>query len=151
MKYESNRAFSTLDTLTLIGSVVIVALVIGPILSRRINQEYTVEAARLAQEWTEKIPSDEKLSEAGLKISTQRDLASATEPARATAGSDPWGRPFQYQFIRNSYGQPVYIAVWSNGPNAVNETKDDNLSFKSDGAMAVQFAGDDVGFVRALR
>ncbi len=93
MKYESNRAFSTLDTLTLIGSVVIVALVIGPILSRRINQEYTVEAARLAQEWTEKIPSDEKLSEAGLKISTQRDLASMAEP-RATTGSDPWGRPF---------------------------------------------------------
>jgi hypothetical protein len=150
MKYESNRAFSTLDTLTLVGSVVLVALVIGPILSRRINQQYMVEAAKQAQIWTEKIPVDEKLSDAGLRISSQRGVASSDESA-ATTGSDPWGKPYQYHFIRNSYGQPVYIAVWSSGPNAISETSSSKLSLGSDGSMNVQFMGDDVGFVRALR
>lgn len=150
MKNELNRAFSTLDTLTLIGSILVVALVIGPILSRRINQEYALEAARLAKDWSEKIPLDEKLSVAGLGMSSQRDVASG-EGSVPKAGLDPWGRPYNFKFIRNSYGQPTYLAVWSSGPNAKDETPQGQLIMSPEGRISAQFGGDDVGHVRALR
>lgn len=150
MKHESSRAFSTLDTLTMIGSLLVLILVIGPILSRRINQQNSVQAARQAQEWTEKIPLDEKLSEAGLALPSQRSLASGSSQG-PQAGADPWGQPFQYKFIRNSYGQPVYLAVWSRGPNTQNDTAESGLIIAADGALNAVFQGDDVGTVRSLR
>lgn len=150
MIYESNRGFSAFDTITLVGAVVVLALIIGPILNRRVDQEYTSVALQQAQEWTHKIPLSEKLSEGGFKTTGGRLPASATME-NPSVGVDPWGQPYSYHFIKNTRGQPVYIAVWSAGPNAKPETKKADLAVDKEGQLLVKFDGDDVGFVRALR
>lgn len=147
---KSNQAFTSFDTLTIIGSIVILGLIIGPILNHRVDTEYGALALQQAQEWTQKIPVNEKLSEKDFKASGGRLPASAGD-AEATVGTDPWGRPYKFHYIRNAYGQPLYIAVWSAGPDARPDTKESDLVIGKDGALAVQFSGDDVGFVRALR
>lgn len=149
MIYESNRGFSAFDTITLVGAIVVLALIIGPILNRRVDQEYASVALQQAQEWTHKIPLNEKLSEGSLKATGGRLPASMGDgPA---IGADPWGQPYSYHFIKNTHGQPVYIAVWSAGPNAKPETKKSDLAIDKEGQLLVKFEGDDVGFVRALR
>jgi hypothetical protein len=151
MLFESNRGFSAFDTLTLVGSVVILVLIIGPIMNRRVDQEYASIALRQAQDWTQKIPLNEKLSEKDLRGTGNR-LPASDESADAPAvGADPWGRPYHYHYIRNSHGQPVYIAVWSAGPNSLVETNEADLFVTKEGSLSVKFAGDDVGFVKALR
>lgn len=36
-------------------------------------------------------------------------------------GSDPWGRPYKFRFLRNEKGMPVQLAVWSQGPEIISQ------------------------------
>ncbi len=154
MIYESNQGFSTFDTITIILSVVVISIIVVPILNRRVDSQYVEIAKRQAQEWSQKITSVEKLSEDSKKDSSGRNLAS--DPAAASVGmgsvgADPWGQPFNYQYVKNSIGQPVYVVVWSSGPNTRSETENSKMAVSPEGFLSVNFEGDDVGFVKAVR
>ena len=155
---ESNQGFSTFDTMTSLGSLVLLVLIAGPILSHRIKSSNT-DAARLEiQNLAAKIPLNEKLSDSDLRPGNSRAPASFDSAASlsnpgigATDSKDPWGNAYHFHYIKNTMGQPLYLAVWSDGPNAKRETAPAALSISSDGQLNAHFDGDDVGFVRALR
>lgn len=153
MKNEQKQAFNSIDTIGLFASLALVMLVVGPILGRRVDQGYAEIARRQAQAWTEKIPQGEKFSQQGLVTNSGRTPASESSAASFSKSSDqldPWGNPYRFQYIRNANGQPVYLAVWSVGPNSQSETTEDSLKIE-EGSLSARFSGDDVGFVRALR
>ena len=64
-------------------------------------------------------------------------------------GKDPWGQAFQYQVLREVDGQPIKVLVWSAGPNKRAESLEQVLeqAIRVRADQAVQFAGDDIGFV----
>jgi hypothetical protein len=149
MIHKSDQGFSTFDTISIVTSVLLLALIITPIIIRRVDTQYAEVAKHQAQEWSQKITSLEKLSDDSKSASQSRNPASLQ--ASGTVGADPWGQPFHYQYARNSSGQPVYIVVWSPGPNAKNETEESQITVSPEGFLSINFEGDDVGYVRAVR
>ncbi len=147
---KSDQGVSTLDTLSIIISVVVIALIVVPILSHRVDGQYTEIAKHQAQEWSQKISVVEKLSDESSKELNDREVASV-KPETSTIGADPWGQPFYYQYARNAQGQAMYVVVWSAGPNTKNETANSKIAVNEQGFLTVDFVGDDVGYIRAVR
>lgn len=158
MNNKLNQGFSSFDTISIIGSLVVIVAIAFPILSRRINYQHVDVARQQAQDWTQQILANEISSDTNTgsfsKGSGERQPASegsALSNNRGEIGADPWGLPYKYAFIRNSQGQPIYVAVWSSGPNAQNETPIEKLHSSAEGPSSIKFEGDDVGFVRSVR
>ncbi|MEQ1875841.1 MAG: hypothetical protein ABL958_04285 [Bdellovibrionia bacterium] len=85
----------------------------------------------------------------------------ATSPLNATSRGpaseeqrlsslDPWGKPYMARLMRNPYGIPTHLVIWSGGPNGRPDTASVESSAKV-GAMAVIFDGDDLGFITSVR
>lgn len=149
MNSQSNQGFSTFDTISIIMSVVVIAVIIVPILSRRVDSQNIEVARDQAEQWSQKITSLENLSVAETGGRTPASVQN--EGGEGAIGSDPWGKPYRFQFIRNAKGQPVYVVVWSDGPNAQPETAENEIGMNNEGKLSVNFLGDDVGYIRAVR
>jgi hypothetical protein len=67
-------------------------------------------------------------------------------------GLDPWGKPYQFLFVRNKLGAQTHIAVWSSGPDQKNETDvTAQLAQNAGGPISLSFQGDDVGALIPIR
>lgn len=153
MIHKSDHGFSTFDTITIVLSVVVLTVIIVPILNRRVDTQYAEVAKRQAQEWSQKITSLEKVSDEPksrfpASVASERSVGSGEA---GKVGADPWGQPYHYHYVHNTKGQPVYIVVWSSGPNSESETKESTIAVSPEGFLSINFEGDDVGFVRAIR
>jgi hypothetical protein len=153
MIFKSIRGFSSIDFLTFVTSITAVAVVSGPILKRgmesdRVNQatkEMRLAASELIVRATV-IPS--KQLEDRLPASINPELP------QGSAGLDPWGNTYNYRIIRNSYGQPIHVLIWSRGPNGEQETPEANLmdsKARVTQVAAVVFEGDDLGVLMSAR
>lgn len=63
-------------------------------------------------------------------------------------GKDPWGNPFRYRVINRTPSSKQKIFVWSSGPNGVFDSRE--LTETGSREDAIQFFGDDVGFVQVM-
>lgn len=83
----------------------------------------------------------------------QPDVGGGRIPAsdeQILTARDPWGQPYRAKFLKNPYGIPTHLVVWSPGPNGQQDTASVESSAKV-GAMAVVFDGDDLGFITSVR
>lgn len=168
----NNQGFSTFDVLTVLGSVFALVLVTAPILGRQINIQHGESAKARSSDIAELMAASEakQLSASSGSNETskgQRQIASVSESFAASgrplggsvsgtdgeADLDPWGHPYQYHILKNAYGQPTHIAVWSFGPNSKNDTDFDRIRGPIESAVAESriFGGDDIGNVRPIR
>lgn len=75
--------------------------------------------------------------------------AAAVAPTEGLRGTDPWGKPFHYKFIKNNSNVTVAVAVWSDGKDQKSDTNPGSWSIEN--AAAIQFAGDDAGAIIPVR
>jgi hypothetical protein len=147
---KSYQGFSTFDLLTLITSVTAVAAISGPIVQRSFQSERLAAADRDMK----KLAFEIAQSGPKLETTTSREIASATPPEHPLPQIDPWGNPYILKFVRNSYGIPTHLVIWSFGPNGKKETssiESSQSSVQKSGAQAVVFDGDDLGYITSVR
>src|SRR4051812_42804291 len=119
MFLKSFRGFSSFDFITLVTSVTAVAAISGPIVSRNINSERILLADReMKKQAFEIAQKTSHIHDQSRKI--------ASVDTAAPAGLDPWGQPYQVNIIKNSYGLPTHVVIWSMGPNHKLDTPDIN-------------------------
>ena len=150
----NNQGLSASGTVSVFLSIVVLVAIALPIISRRLDAQNIDVARHRAEEFSMRVTSLEKLSPPNQAVNSDRIPASAGAAQNSGNGGadvDPWGRPYKYTFIKNQLGQPIYVAVWSLGPNAKSDTNENDLSMESSGALHATFVGDDVGFIRAIR
>lgn len=119
-----------------------VAAIAGPIVQRSIQAENLAQADREMK----KIAFE--LAEVKSSPLTTTDRGPASD--QGLSALDPWGNPYQAKLLRNPYGIPTHLVIWSGGPNG----RPDTASVESGariGAMAVVFDGDDIGYITSIR
>ena len=145
---KSIRGFSSFDFLTLVTSVTAVAAISGPIIHRNIQSGNLNAAERnmkkLAFEIAQIGPRP------SLDPSSRAPASQGAADEQILTQADPWGRPYHLKYLRNSYGIPTHLVIWSLGPNGSQDTHSIESNAKG-GAQAVIFEGDDVGYVTTIR
>jgi hypothetical protein len=142
--FKSKQGFNSFDLIGVVASITAIVAISGPIVYRGI-QSGKIEFAK--QEISKLVQEPEVLL---LAASARRGPSNFSEPTTLLLKSDPWGRPYQAQILKNSYGQNTHLVVWSLGPNNVLDTPAMATSSQS-GSRAVAFQGDDIGYVVPLR
>ena len=140
---KSIQGFSTFDFLTLITSVTAVAAIAGPIVQRSYQAEKLAQADREMK----KMAFEMAVLTASPLNTTARGPASEEQ---TLSSLDPWGNPYKARFLKNPYGIPTHLVIWSGGPNGRQDTSSVESSAKV-GAMGVVFDGDDLGFITSAR
>jgi hypothetical protein len=146
---QPNQTISSIDALTVVGALVALCLVSIPVVGRQLDAKNRELAKNEAAFLAERLGGIDQ--EMGSRPVGDRSVASEAsglgKEIRAYAERlDPWGRAYHVEVIKNSYGQIVAIAIWSDGPDAHNDTDIAALhSAVLDGG--VSFGGDDVGAV----
>ena len=169
MKNEENQGFTSFDFITMIFSLAVIIAVSAPILKKKLQPDpnsriaeqqasilghelvsskllFSLADSRKPGEESRQIASaDSKATIPDVDIKVLQAHLKAGESA-GTIGKDPWGAPYNFVFVRNAKGMQTRVAVWSNGPNAKNET-----SVQGANAASVNFGGDDVGAIISVR
>ncbi len=149
-KDKLKQPLNSLDIFKILGSFLLVLGITLSILNRN-NEERKLALART----NAKMYADELVANSvkTTHVKTLRELATAEGKATQEGylGADPWGKPYSYKVIHNSYGQPVYMIVISAGPNAVMDTVLNDISFEARKNAQIQIMGDDVGHLKSYR
>ncbi len=150
MNSQSNQSFSSFDLVTMLAAIVAIFVITGPILYNQSDEENRQKAQQEALIISKQIQDQLKvqISSNQQETSQGREIAS-DEPINweGIVGQDPWGQPYHYRTIRNAYGLPTHLIVWSKGPNAYQDTKVSVLNNTKD----LVFEGDDIGSFYSLR
>ena len=151
VKNKIKQGFSAFDLLTTILAVFIVGAITAPILFKS-NQAHDLSIAN-----SEVIELSEKITKQLLSDSGKNTQKGSREPAsvrlhsankwEGLAGQDPWGQSYNYKVLRDAYGLPTHIVVWSKGPNGVQDTPDSQLVLNG-GEISLNL--DDLGYVREM-
>jgi hypothetical protein len=85
----------------------------------------------------------------------QREMASLAAQfplgKEGVIGVDPWGQAYRFQIVEIKNPHAAYVLVWSNGPNARNDSEDGlNLNRLYQGNPKVVFRGDDLGYFKRI-
>jgi hypothetical protein len=173
MKTEENHIFTTFDFFTLVLSLVVIVAISAPIINKNFQPDNSVERAKVSlNEIGHVILSPQTLMvlAQNYKANGGRAIASvddkSTTPAidlasiqkhlksgewEGDVGKDPWGRPYHFSFIRNAAGMRTHVAVWSDGPNQINDSDVKSKLTSVEHPEALKFHGDDVGTVFPIR
>ena len=65
-------------------------------------------------------------------------------------GQDPWGRPYNFKFMKIPQIHQVRILVWSLGPNGIPETSETLFDSNRD-EESPNFSGDDLGIMVSVK
>lgn len=149
-KDKIKQVLSSLDIFKILGSCLLVVGITLNILNRS-NQERKVLMAKTnAKTYAEELVIGAVKS---THVRTLRNPASAVEKEsqEGQVGIDPWGKPYSYKVIQNSYGQPIYMVVVSAGPNSTLDTLLGNVGFETRKNSQIEIMGDDVGYLKSFR
>lgn len=148
-KSKKNQVYSSIDSLSIFASFILVIGVASYILhSNRVSQK-VMTAKQEARSFAAKLLTQSVKS---TNFKPERGVASSEGTQwRGELGMDPWGHTYQYQVIKNSYGQPVYMLVLSHGPNKQLDTKLSDVMFLQNRHSKVQISGDDIAYMRSFR
>lgn len=158
MSKKPKKEFKTFDFILLLSIFMAVGGISGSILNSHLVQFKVTKAQLGLEEIAQAVlrprhPKSRKFFKNRASEKSGRSLASlSSEPTGQShdlggLGKDPWGKEYRYRFIRNKKGMPIYLAVWSPGPNGVNDTAQSAWSVEG----KQQFSRDDVGQVFPIR
>lgn len=151
VKNKLKRGLSAFDLITTLLAVVIVCAITAPILFK------SSEAHDLSVANTEAMNLSENLTKQLINDAGKNNNNEARSPASASfSGSlkwegliskDPWGQSYSYKVIRDAYGLPTHVLVWSKGPNGIQDTPDNELRITENG---FQMRLDDLGHLKEI-
>jgi len=146
-KIENNQGFKTIDLFLVIGSIMTVIAVIGPILHNHVQSESKHTALNSAKDHAKDL-----LSKFMTEEDSVRTPASENSTLEGPIGTDPWGQSYNFKVLRDSYGQPTHVLVWSKGPNKIRDTSERVFLTKPGRkTSSISFEGDDLGYVVGFR
>ena len=146
-KIQTKQGFTAVDMLMCIAAIIAVGFLTVPILVKRSSQhtqnEAMYRAHNLSISLARKIRSQSQNSFArGLASSAEKNISH-----EGIVGTDPWGNPYHYRVLKDIYGQPTHLVVWSWGSNSAQDTGEHE--FKTHQGK-VHFNGDDLGYIIRL-
>ncbi|PIU00329.1 MAG: hypothetical protein COT74_05205 [Bdellovibrionales bacterium CG10_big_fil_rev_8_21_14_0_10_45_34] len=161
-KVGKRGGFSSFDFFSVLGAILLVVAISVPIVQKKITGNEIKKARVIAEGMADEVLRKhaplqapwQKQKGANRSIASLAGGASSMAMPLAEDGSigrDPWGQPYKFAWIRNAYGIPTHMLVWSAGPNGQFETPRSAISGVERGLVEVGFARDDLGYVRALR
>lgn len=145
-----NQGFGTLDIITVLSSVVAVAIIVCPIFMRHSMKADKSQALNVAERLSGELGREIREHKLGTDRTQGREIASAPLNQisfEGLVGKDPWGNAYNYRVLKNALGHPKFLVVWSKGPNLKQDTSEFNFNAESG---HVEFAGDDVGVVHSV-
>ncbi len=150
-KDQIYRGFTTVDLLTFVMTLAAAAIITVPILLKQSSQRSHAQAIKKAEEVSKSLFEEVQLQVRSFEQSQEvRSIASVSSRALSWEGVvsvDPWGNPYHYRILKDMYGRPTHLVVWSVGSNS----KQDTSEYDFDAASGiVKFTGDDVGHIRSL-
>lgn len=151
VKNKLKQGFSAFDLITTMLAVIIVCAITAPILFK------SGAAHDLSVANAEAIELSEKLTKELLSQPSKNDRASSRMPASAQnkgtfrweglVAKDPWGQAYSFKVLRDAYGLPTHMLVWSKGPNGVQDTPDNELQITKTG---FKLRMDDLGHIKEI-
>lgn len=151
MKNKLKQGFSAFDLITTMLAVIIVCAITAPILFKSgAAHDLSVanaEAIELSEKLTKELisqPSKNDKADSRMPASAHK---SSTEKFEGLVSKDPWGQAYSYKVLRDAYGLPTHILVWSKGPNGVQDTPDNELQITR---IGFQLRMDDLGHIREV-
>ncbi len=151
---EEKHIFTTSDTVTVLGLMLGVGLLVFSIVTNAMNNQTTGKAQIETQRLALQILSGGYQFKGLDKNQTEvRGLASErrVEPGLTPSGRigvDPWGEPYFYRSFIDQSGQKVAV-VYSSGPDLKSETSESSFVTDKDGHLvSVRFEGDDIGSIQ---
>lgn len=150
-KDQSYRGFTTIDLLTFVLTLVAAIVITVPILLKQSSARAQEVASKKAEEICETLFEDVQMQVRSFEQSQEvRSIASVSSKALSWEGVvsvDPWGNPYHYRILKDMYGKPTHLVVWSLGSNSRQDTGETDFDIA---AGIVKFTGDDVGYIRSL-
>ena len=100
--FQSFKGFSSLDFLTLMTSVTAVAVISGPLIKRSLDadqvEKATHEMRRVASEVIA-VSNQPK----GVFLGGRSPASINPQISVGVVSSDPWGKPYRYKLVKNSF------------------------------------------------
>lgn len=154
VKNKLKQGLSTFDLLTTVLAIAIVGGISAPILFKseevKDRSVASVELEKLSENLTKSIlhePSKNDNKEARMPSSAQITGMNGERKWEGLVGRDPWGQAYSYKVLRDAYGFPTHVLVWSKGPNGVQDTPDAELQVSDSG---LNLRMDDLGHLREV-
>tara|TARA_B100001248_G_scaffold262716_1_gene261423 strand:+ start:17769 stop:18239 length:471 start_codon:yes stop_codon:yes gene_type:complete len=145
-KIKEKHGFTAADMLMCLASLIAIIVLVLPIIlkqsSSHAHNEAMYRARSLSNELVSKIQDMQQPT--GMRKPASKSGAFKPE---GIVGIDPWGNPYHYRVLKDVYGQPTHLVVWSWGSNAKEETQ--NIEFGASKGE-VRFQGDDLGYITSL-
>ncbi|MEC9282693.1 MAG: hypothetical protein VX642_08265 [Bdellovibrionota bacterium] len=151
VKNKLKQGFSLFDLFTTILAVFIVGAISLPILFKtdKTNElsKAKFEVMELSEKLTKQLVGNTGISsKEGSREPASVRIHSANK-WEGLAGTDPWGQSYNYKVLRDAYGLPTHLIVWSKGPNGVQDTPDSELIMSGN---KVSFSLDDLGHLKEI-
>jgi competence protein ComGC len=150
-KDQLYHGFTTVDLLTFVMTILAAIVITVPIVMKQSSKNSHEQAFKKAEEISNSLFEEVQIQVRSFEQSHEvRSIASVSSRAlswEGVVGTDPWGNPFHYRVLKDIYGRPTHLVVWSVGSNSKQDTTE--YQFDSDHGI-VKFAGDDVGHIRSL-
>lgn len=150
-KHKQYQGFTTIDLLTFVMTVVAAVVITVPILmkqsSKRAQDMATVKAEEISKNLFDEVQIQVRSAE---QSHAARSIASVGSHALSWEGVvsvDPWGNPYHYRILKDIYGKPTHLVVWSVGSNSQQDTTENDFDITTG---IVKFTGDDIGHIRNL-
>lgn len=149
---EEKQTFTTFDSLSVLGLVFGVILIVTTIISHSMIDQRSNRASKRAQQLAAQILIGGYKSALTEDGNNSRRIASTSkleiEPV-GRIGMDPWGLPYYYRVFTDKRDR-VKVVVLSAGPNRALNTTEDYFSSDSISDMTkLDFRGDDIGSIQS--
>lgn len=146
-KTHKKQGFTSLDTILCLSAILALAVLIVPIFAKHSSSQAQASVIAKAQKLSYEILKEVQLAQQAANNIGKRQIASSEDKSismEGIIGTDPWGNPFHYRVLKNLYGQPTHLVVWSRGSNSRQDTSE--YEFESQKGE-VHFSGDDLGYI----
>ncbi len=141
---KKNQQFSTFDVLSVLLSITLVIGLSFVFFNKSLNRK----KSDIAKNNLENLALDLL----GKPVIYSQGQNSREPASSLDLGLDPWGSPYVYNIVKNTYGQPIYLVVMSPGPDSKLDTKvETQAQWEISQIEQIHFQNDDIGYVKSFR
>jgi len=161
-KPDNNQEFKTKDMMLVLSLMTAVTLIFVGIVGNSLEDPTSRKAQRDLEAlvgqvmgWNQSGLVDQSRGNDLQTGDGQREMASLAAQfplgKEGVIGVDPWGQAYRFQIVEIKKPHAAYVLVWSNGPNARNDSEDGlNVNRLYQGNPKVVFRGDDLGYFKRI-